>query len=95
MDSSRGVGHSYILGSLNCVMGCEGACRAKTISVDLHLEVLLQYSVWHSVYMALGIEYIYCKGRMCYGSAVSLSGLNLRSGGIKRSDVMSTQSSVI
>ena len=62
--------------------------------VDLHLAVVLQCSVRHSVCVTLGMEYIYCPGGMCYISAVGLSCLSPRSGGIKRSDVISRQVSV-
>ena len=51
-----GVGYFYTLGSLNFALGCVGISRAKTIGVDLHLEVVLQFSVWHSVCETLGIE---------------------------------------
>ena len=37
--------------------------------------------------VVLGIEYTYCTGGMCYRSDVGSSCLNLRSGGIKRSDI--------
>ena len=89
VDSSRG---GRVL--LNCALGCVGICRAKTIGVDLHLEVVLQCSVWHSVCVSLRIEYIYCNGGMCYGYTAGLSCLNLRSGWIKIPDVISGQGSV-
>ena len=66
----------------------------KTIGVDLHLKVVLQCSVWHSICVTLEMEYIFFTGGMCYRSAVGLSCLNLRAGGIKRSDVISRQGSV-
>ena len=76
-NSSLGVRYFYISGSLNCALRCVGISRAKTIGVDLHLEAVLQCSVWHSVCVTLGIEYIYCNGGMCYESAAGLSCLNL------------------
>ena len=39
--------------------------RAKTIGPDFDLEVVLQYSDWHSVHE--GIGYIYYNGGICYG----------------------------
>ena len=61
---------------------------AKPIGVDLHFDVVLFCSVWRNAYETLGIGWIYCTGRVCYGSAVGLSVVNLGSSGIKRFDVM-------
>ena len=67
--SAWGVQYSYILASLNCALRCVGISQAKTIGVDQHLEVVVKYSVWHSVSVTQGIVYIYCTGGMCYASA--------------------------
>ena len=67
-------------------LGFVGTCPAKMIGVDLHLEIVQQYSVWYSVYMTQGTEYTYCSGLLCSRSVVGLFGLNLRSGGIDRSE---------
>ena len=64
-----------------------GICRAKTIDVDLHLEVVVRVT---QCLCDTGVT-----GGMCYSSAVGLSGLNLRSSEVIRSDAMSRQGSVI
>ena len=96
VNSCLGVRYFHISGSLNYALRCVGISRAKTIGVDLHLEAVLQCSVRHSVCTTLEIEYIYCNGGMCYGSAAGLSCLNLRTGWIKRPrpDVIPGQGSV-
>ena len=63
--------------TLLCFGMCVEICHAKMIGVDRHIEVVLQCSMWQSVYVSLGIENLYCTGGMCYGSAALLSGPHL------------------
>ena len=68
------AGYSCISGSLNCALRCAEICRAKSSDVDLHFEVVLLKSVWHSAHKTLRLGHNCCIWGMCYSFVVELNG---------------------
>ena len=66
-----------ISGSLNCGLRCVGICQAMTSGVDLHFEVVLPWSVWHSFCKTLRLGYTRCTWGISYSYALAINGLNL------------------
>ena len=72
--------------------------QAMTSGVDLHFEVVLPWSVWHSARKTMRLECTQCIWVMRYCFAVDLNGLNLGTGYLRKTklvDVMYRQDLVL